>query len=101
MAADYGIGQIEILDHCLEFAAITPGDLATEDGRDLVRPANGAIGVEKPLSQCIQRGASLKDQIVTIFHLGEKQPVLAAGLLALLFGEEGRAASQPLLSARQ
>jgi len=33
--------------------------------------------------------------------LGEKQPVLTAGLLSFPFGEEGRARSQPFLTARQ
>jgi hypothetical protein len=71
MAADDRIGQIEIFDHRLEFASITLSDFATEDGRDLVRLANRAIGIQKPLSQRIQRGAPFKDQIVAIFHLGE------------------------------
>jgi len=85
----------------LEFASISLGDFATKDGRDLVGLANSAIGVEKTLSQCIQRGATLKDQIVALFHLGEKQPMLAAGLLAFPLSEERRAGSQPLLAASQ
>jgi hypothetical protein len=72
MAADDRVGQIEIFDHRLEFASISLGDLAAEDGRDLVGLANGAIGVEESLSQCIQRGAPLKDQIVAVFYPGRK-----------------------------
>jgi hypothetical protein len=101
MAADDRVRQFEIFDHRLEFASISLGELAAEDGRDLVGLANGAIGVEESLSQCIQRGAPLKDQIVAVFHLGEKQPMLAAGLLAFPLSEERRAGSQPLLAASQ
>jgi hypothetical protein len=36
------------------------GDLATENGRDFVWLANGAIGVEKPLSERIQRGGGAR-----------------------------------------
>src|SRR5439155_11469635 len=101
MAANDRVGQFEIFDHRLEFAPITLGDLATEDSSDLIGLANGTIGVEKPLSQRIQRGAALEDQIVAVFHLGEKQSMLAAGLLAFPFSKERRAGSQPLLPTRE
>jgi len=60
----------------LEFASITLGDLATEDGRDLVGLANGAIGVEKLLSQRIQCGALAQIEEWGERLLEEKSPAL-------------------------
>jgi hypothetical protein len=51
--------------------------------------------------QRIQRRPATEDQVVAVFHLSEEQPVLASGLFAFLFLEEGRECGQPLASASQ
>jgi hypothetical protein len=43
VAADDGIGQIEILDDCLQLAAIAGSNFAAEDDGDLVGLTQGAI----------------------------------------------------------
>jgi len=73
------------------------GDAAAEDLSEFVGLADGAIGVEEPLFEGIDGGATTEDQIVAGLHLGKEQPVLNAGLLSLLGSEKGREASQPLL----
>jgi hypothetical protein len=44
----------------LQLAAVLFGDLATEDDRDLVRLADGTVGVEQTLAQLVERGAPAK-----------------------------------------
>jgi len=39
------------------------GDLATEDGGDLPGLADGAIGIQEALSQGVQGGAPMEDEI--------------------------------------
>jgi len=56
------------------------------------------IGVEESLLEGLDGGTRTEDQIVAKFYLGEKQPVLNAGVLSLLSGEKRREASQPFLS---
>jgi hypothetical protein len=51
-------------------------DLATEDHGDLVGLADGAVGIQQSLAELIQCGPPVKDQVVTIFDLGEEEPVL-------------------------
>src|SRR5208283_1578037 len=93
------VGQVHVLDLGLELAAIALGDLVTEDGGELFRLADGAIGVEKPLSEPVEGGAAMEHEIVAELGLGKEQPVAAAGLVALLRGEERREAGKPLLAA--
>jgi len=47
----------------------------------------------------VEGGAAGKNQVVAVFDLGEEEPVLTAGLLTLLVGEEGRECGQPFLAA--
>jgi len=68
-------------------------DLAAEDDGDLVRPTDGAVGVEQTLTQLVERGAPAKDQVVAVLDLREEQPVLAPRLFALSFGKERGEAS--------
>jgi hypothetical protein len=51
MAADHGIGQAHVLDLGLQLAPVMLGDLATEDDRDLVRLADGSIGVKQTFAE--------------------------------------------------
>src|SRR5580693_8734591 len=77
---------------------MTAGDAAAEDQSEFVRLTDGAIGVEEPLLEGIDGGATMEDEIVADLHLGKKQAVLNAGLLSLLGSEKGREAGQPLLA---
>ena len=75
-----------------------PRDAAAEDQGEFVGLTDSAIGVEEPLLDGIDGGATTKDQIVGVLYLGKKQPVLNAGVLSLFRSEKGREAGQPLLS---
>ena len=101
MAANHRVRQIHIFDHSLEFPAVVLGHLATEDHGDLVRLANGSIGVQQPFSQSVQSGAAAEDQIVAKLDLGKEEPVLATSLFAFLFGEKGSEGGQPFLTTLQ
>jgi hypothetical protein len=60
-------------------------DLAAEDDGDLVRLADGAVGVEQTLTQLVERGAPVKDQVVAVLDLREEQAVLTPLLVCALF----------------
>jgi len=47
MTADDRVGQVHVLDLGLQLSPILLADLATEDDGDLVRLADGAVGVEE------------------------------------------------------
>src|SRR5215469_5692747 len=98
MAADHRVRKIQIFDHRLELAAVTAGDAAAEDQREFVGLTDGAIGIEEPLLEGIDGGATTEDQIVAVLHLRKKQAVLNAGVLSLFGSEKGDEAGQPLLS---
>jgi hypothetical protein len=74
----------------LQLASVMLSDLATEDDGDLVRLADGSIGVEQTFAEIIQRGAATEDEVVAVLDLREEQPVLAARMFSLSCGEEGR-----------
>src|SRR6266566_7528671 len=99
VAANHRVGEVQVLDHRLQPPAISPRDLAAEDHRDLLRLADGAVGIQQPLAQGIEGGPPMEDQVVAILDLGKEQPVLAAGVDVLLLGEEWSEAGQPLLPA--
>src|SRR5271165_428952 len=99
VAADNRVGQVHVFDLGLQLAAVLFGDLATEDDGDLVRLADGPVGVEQTFPQFVERGAAAKDQVVAEFDLREEQPVPATRLLALSFGKERGEAGQPFLAA--
>ena len=99
MAADHRVGQVHVFDLGLQLAAVLFGDLAAEDDGDLVRLADGPVGVEQTFPQFVERGAATKDQIVAEFDLREEQPVPAACLLALSCGEKRGETGQPFLAA--
>src|ERR1700724_2374375 len=73
-------------------------DLAAEDDGDLVRPTDGAVCVQQTLTQLVERGAPVKDQVVAVLDLREEQAVLTPRLFALSFGKERGEASQPFLT---
>ena len=60
------------------------GDAAAEDQGEFVGLTNGAIGVEEPLLESIDGGATTEDQIVAKFYLREKQSVLNPSVRSLL-----------------
>jgi hypothetical protein len=99
MAANDRIGEVHALDLGLQLAMVQLGDPAAEDRGDLVRLADSPIGVEEPFAELVEGGATMKNQVVAEFGLGEEQPVPATGLFALLRGEEWGEAGQPLLAA--
>src|SRR6266481_8165768 len=101
VAADDRVGQLDIFDHGLQFAAVELGELATEDGGDLIWLADGAISVEQSLAETVQGRTAAEDEIVAVLHLGKEQPMLAPSLAAFLLGEEGGKGAEPFLGANQ
>jgi hypothetical protein len=79
---------MEIFDDGLELSLVALGDPATKDRGDLVGLADGAVGIQQSLTQFIQCGAPVKDQVVTILHLKEEEPMLTAATFAFAFFEE-------------
>ena len=90
VAADDRVGQLDVFDDGLQLAAILLGHLASKDGGDLVGLADGAVGIQQTFAESIQSGATMEDEVVAVLHLSKKQAMLAAGLSALLVGEERR-----------
>ena len=90
-----GVGQIEVFNDGLKLSLVVLGDLAAENGGDLAGLADRAVSVQQSLVQLIQCGAPVKDQVVTIFDLGEKEPVLTAASFAFAFFEERSQALKP------
>ena len=101
VAANDRIGQLDVLDDGLQFAFVVLGDFAAKDGGNLIGLANRTIGIQEALPEVIQRGSAAEDQIVTIFHLAEEQPVLTACLAALAGFEEWGQKGEPFLSTLQ
>src|SRR5215813_15241700 len=62
--------------------------------------ADHGIGqVHVAFAETIQSRTTTEDEVVAVLDLREKQPVLAARMLSLSGGEEGREMGQPLLAA--
>ena len=99
VAANHRVGQVHVLDLGLQLASILLADLATEDHGDLVRLPDCPIGIEQALAEIIQCRTTTEDEVVAVLDLREEQPVLAARMLSLSCGEEGREVRQPLLAA--
>ena len=99
VAPDDGIRQIHVFDNGLEFPAVLLGDLAAEDDGNLVRLANGSIGIQQPLSHLVQGSAAGEDEVIAVLDLGEKEPVLTADLFPLPLGEKGSDGGEPFLPA--
>ena len=78
MTADYRIGQVEVFDHRLQLALVLLGDFAAEDQGDLLGLPQRPIQVEQALGELVDSGATRKDEIVTVLHLREEEPVLTA-----------------------
>jgi hypothetical protein len=97
IAADDGIGQIELFDQRLELAAVPPGDLPPKDGHEFRGLPDRTVGIEEALAERIGGGAPLEDQVVAVFDLGEKQPMLTGGLTSFRRREESRERPEPLL----
>src|SRR5215471_4449290 len=89
---------MQVLDFGLHLAAVELGDLAAEDGCDLVRLSNHPVSIEKAFTQLVERGTPVEDEVVAEFDLSEEQPMLAAGVFSLGCREERREAGQPLLA---
>jgi hypothetical protein len=58
-----------------------------------------AIQVQQPLGKLFPGCPAIEDQVVAVLHLPKEKTMLAAGLLALLVGDERRKRCAPLLSA--
>ena len=89
VSTNHGVRQIEVFDDGLKLSLVILGDLAPEDRGDLAGLADGAIGIQESLVQLIQRGAPVKDEVVAILHLGEKEPVLTTASFAFAVFKEG------------
>ena len=46
VAANDGVGEIEVLQHGLQLSAILLGDLTTKDDGDLVGLTDGAVSIQ-------------------------------------------------------
>ncbi len=77
------------------------GDFAAKDDGDLVGLTDGAVGIEKTLAKFIESSTAMEDQIVTVLYLSKEEAMLTMGLAALIFGEEGSEAIEPLATAGQ
>lgn len=99
VAADDRIGQVHVIDLGLQLAAVPFGDPAAEDGGDLGRLADAAIGIEQPLAELVESGTAVEHKVVAELGLGEEQAMLTAGVLALGCGEERGEGGEPLLAA--
>jgi hypothetical protein len=99
MAGDHRVGEVHVFDHGLQLAVMELPDLAAEDPRDLVRLADGAIGVEEPFAELVERGATMEDEIVAELGLGKEQPIMAALVFSFGRGKERSEAGEPLLAA--
>ena len=88
VTTDHWVWKLQILDDSLKLSFVLLGDLATEDHGDLLGLADGPIGIQQSLAELIQCGSPMKDQVVTIFNLGEEEPVLTARLFALALFKE-------------
>jgi len=77
------------------------GDLTAKDDGDLVGPPDGAVAIEKALAQFIEGGAAMENEVVAILDLSKEEAMLATGLFALLFGEEGSEAVEPFAATKQ
>ena len=83
------VGQIEVFDDGLKLSLVILGDLAPEDRGDLAGLADGAVGIQQSLVQVLESSAPVKDQVVAILHLGEKEPVLTAATFTFAVFKEG------------
>ena len=99
MATDHWVRKIKIFNHGLQLSFVVFSDLATEDHGDFFRLADGAVGIQQSLAELIQCRPPVKDQVVAIFDLGEKEPVLTARFLTFAFFEEWSQTGQPFLPA--
>ena len=88
VSANDGVGQIEVFDDGLKLSLVELGDLAAEDGGDLAGLADGAVGIQESLVQLVQCSAPVKDEVVAILDLREKESVLAAASFAFAFFKE-------------
>ena len=68
------------------------GDAAAKDQGEFVGLADSAIGVEEPLLEGLDGGATTKDEIIAVLYRRKKQPVLNTGVLSLFGSEKGREA---------
>ena len=84
-----GVGQIEVFNDGLKLSLVELGDLTAEDGGDLARLADGAVGIQQSLVQLVQCSSAMEDEVITILHLGEKEPVLTAAIFAFAVFKEG------------
>ena len=99
VGANDWVRKVDIFDDRLKLSLVVLGDLATEDRGDLVGLADGAVGIQQSLVEAIECGAPVKDQVIGILCLGEKEPVLTAASFAFAFFEEGRR-DRPTIFAR-
>src|SRR5207249_356802 len=51
MTADHRIGQIQVLNHGLQFSCMISTDLTTEDDGELVGLTDGAVGIHQSLAE--------------------------------------------------
>ena len=68
MATDHRIEELDILDHRLKFTFVLFGNLTPKDDDNFFGPADGAIGIQEPGSELIERCSAMKNQIVTVLH---------------------------------
>jgi hypothetical protein len=89
MAADHGIGEMEILDDGLQFSVMMTGDPAAEDEGQFVGLTNGAIGIEEPLFEGIDGSATTENEVIAELGLGKEQTMLNSSVLSLLGVKKG------------
>ena len=101
VATNHWVRKIKILNNGLKLSLVLLSDLATEDHGNLVGLADRTVSVQQSLAELIQCGPPAKDQVVTIFYLGEEEPMLTAATFAFAFSEEWSQTGQPFLSTAE
>jgi hypothetical protein len=99
VTANDGIRHVQIGNDGFELAAMACGDLPANDDGERGGLADGAVRVEEPLAERVQRGPTTEDQVVAVLDLGQKQPMLTRSVCAFGGREERREGAQPLLRA--
>ena len=90
------LGQEDVVGHVFLFETVAAdGSVGAAQVRVIHhrwrhrhRSGPGAVGIQESLVQLIQCGAAVKDEVVAILHLGEKEPVLTTASFAFAVFKE-------------
>lgn len=96
VTADDRIGELHIVDAAFELARMCSVDTATKDHGEFIGLSDLAIGIEQPLSQSVEACATVEDEVVAVFDLGEEE-LMPQSRMLFLRSEEQDELVQPLV----